>query len=349
MENGVLARKLRGPKMRLAGFPSMDPLCHTFASIAATRTRAELRPGIDVTVFGYEVLRHGDYLRGLRAPSAIYLLSYAARNGAGLIKAHPRLLGKVLDIYLGGDGSFEESNFARSLTAIDLAIYGRFVDLIARCFDEAIIELCGRSAIGQAKRARFEQIPGMVRIAPDNSEIFVIKLNYHVGDDKRGAGLDFVVPVSTLEPLKRDLTQAQTASDSNRGVWAEHMLSQVLSTQIPLTGTIPVGRMTVGELSALRAGDLIALPPHGLDRVHLIARGENRPILVTTGRLGLHDESKAIRLHDAPDPSFIAPLQATIENASSPEGGIDFPNLATGLAPAAGAATPAAETGKPPS
>ncbi|MEO1470992.1 MAG: flagellar motor switch protein FliM [Pseudomonadota bacterium] len=319
MQNGVLARKLRGPKMRLAGFPSMDPLCHTFASIAATRTRAELRPGIDVTVFGYEVMRHGDYLRGLRAPSAIYLLSYSARNGAGLIKAHPRLLGKVLDIYLGGDGSFEEANFARSLTAIDLAIYGRFVDLVARCFDEAIVEICGRSAIGMAKRSRFEQLPGMVRIAPDNSEIFVIKLNYHVGDDKRGAGLDFVVPVATLEPLKRDLTNAQSASDANRGVWAEHMLEQVLATRLTLTGTIPVGRLTVGELGALGPGDLLPLPPSALGRVQLRVQSDRGAVTVVTGALGMRERNKAVRLSEDPDERFLAPLRGVVTSPTGEE------------------------------
>lgn len=307
--------------MRLAGFPSMDPLCHAFASIAATRTRAELRPGIDVSVYGYEVMRHGDYLRSLHAPSAIYLLSYSARQGTGLIKAHPRLLGKVLDIYLGGDGSFEESNFSRALTSIDLAIYGRFVDLAARCFDEAIVELCGQSAIGAAKRTRFEQLPGMVRIAPDQSEIFVIKLNYHIGDDKRGAGLDFVVPVSTLEPLKRDLINAQSAGDSNRGVWAEHMLEQVMETRIDITAAIPLGKMTVAELSRLRQGAILELPPNALEQVEVRAQSvHDGPIAVTTGRLGARERQKAIRFAAPPDPRFLAPMAALLAERDSISG-----------------------------
>ncbi|MEM8598194.1 MAG: FliM/FliN family flagellar motor switch protein [Pseudomonadota bacterium] len=310
--SGVLARKLRGPKMRLAGFPSMDPLCHAFASIAATRSRAELRPGVEVSVYGFEVMRHGDYLRGLRAPSAIYLLNFSALSGTGLIKAHPRLLGKVLDIYLGGDGSFEESNFARSLTAIDLALYGRFVDLVTRCFGEAILELCGRSAIGEASRSRFEQLPGMVRIAPDNSEIFVIKLNYHVGDDKRGAGLDFVLPVSTLEPLKRDLTSAQQGGDTNRGLWTEHMLQQVLATPLPMHATLPIGKLTVGEINRLSIGDLLELPDHALQRVQLQARTSRGPTVVTTGRLGVRDRHKAVQLTAEPNEHFLAPLRAVV-------------------------------------
>ncbi|MEM9762396.1 MAG: flagellar motor switch protein FliM [Pseudomonadota bacterium] len=320
MSNGVLARKLRGPKMRLAGFPPMDPLCHTFASIAATRTRVELRPGIDVSVYGYEVMRHGDYLRSLHAPSAIYLLSFSEKNGTGLMKAHPRLLGKVLDIYLGGDGSFEESNFARSLTAIDLSIYGRFVDLVARCFDEAIVELCGRSTIGLAKRSRFEQQPGMVRIAPDNSEIFVIKLNYHVTGDKRGAGLDFVVPVSTLEPLKKDLINAQTGGDSNRGVWAEHMLRQVLATGVKISGTVPLGRFTLREITRMAPGDLLELPPRALERVEVRASTDRGATTIATASLGTKEQNKALRLVEQPDERFLAPLRAVLAERRSGTG-----------------------------
>ncbi len=306
----ILARKVRGPKMRLAGFPPMDALCHSFAGISATRVRAELRPGIDVSVYGFEVARHGDYLRGLFAPSAIYVLSFAGKQGMALTKAHPRLLGKVLDIYLGGDGSFEESNFSRSLTEIDLSIYGRFVDIMAGCFDDAVREQCGRSVIGVATRTRFEQQPGMVRIAPDQAEVFIIKLNFHMKDDKRGAGLDFVVPVSVLETLKRDLIAAQgQGSDSLRGEWSRHMLREVLDTELKLSAVIPTGRHHVGALSRLKHGDLIELPRDALQKIELRAATAQGPTAVATGRLGSVDWAKAIRLDGPVSEGFLAPLR----------------------------------------
>lgn len=311
--DGVLARMVHGPKMRLAGFPTMEPLCHTFASIAATRVRADLRPGIDVTVYGFEAARHGDYLRGLYAPSAIYLLTFSTDLGAGLIKAHPRLLGKVLDIYLGGDGTFEESNFSRTLTQIDLAIYGRFVDLVAQCFDEAIVELCGRSAIGVARRTRFEQQPGMVRIAHDHAEVFVIKLNFFVADDKRGAGLDFVVPVSTLEFLKRDLIAAQSATgDAHRGVWADHMLRQVLEAKLKLDAVIDLDQYSVAELARLRQGALIELPPDAIRAIELRANTATGPVRVARGKLGSAQRRKAVRIDEDPDADFLAPLRRRV-------------------------------------
>lgn len=316
----ILARKVRGPKMRLAGFPPMDAFCHTLASISATRVRAELRPGIDVSVYGFEVTRHGDYLRSLFAPSAIYLLAFPDVKGLSLVKAHPRLLGKVLDINLGGDGSFEEKDFQRSLTAIDLAIYGKFVDMMARCFDDAVQEHCGRSAIGLAARTRFEQQPGMVRIAPDQAEVFIIKLNFHMNDDKRGAGLDFVVPVSVLESLKRDLIAAQgQGSDMMRHVWADHMRTEVMDLPLRLKAVVPAGSHSVGRVNRFKLGDVLELPADALSKIELRAATSTGEVTVTTGRLGAADWSKAVRLDAPPDPRFLAPLREALSKQREEE------------------------------
>lgn len=309
----VLSRKLRGPKMRLGGFPPMEPLCSTFASIASMRTREALQREIDVSLYGYEVMRHGDYLKGLHAPSAIYVLNFPATQGAGLVKAHPRLLGKLLDIYLGGDGSFEEANFARALTSIDLALYGRFVELVARCFDEAVRELCGASALGVARPTRFEQAPGTVRIAPDASDMFLIKLNFHVGDDKLGAGLDFVLPAATLEPLKGALIAAQRGSDPAHGLWADQMMSQVLAMPLKMCASISLGRFSLSEISGFREGNVLELPAGGLEHVALRAATSDGPVTLCTGKLGACDRQKAIRLSGPPDARFLAPLRRAME------------------------------------
>jgi flagellar motor switch protein FliM len=307
-EESVLKRKVRGPKMRISGFPAMDPFCNAFASLSATNSRKELRSGIDVSIFGYEVVRHADYLRFLRAPSAIYLISFPLSNGQGLIKAHPRLLSKVLDISLGGDGTFEAANGDRPLTSIDLQIYGRFVDLVNRAFDETLLELCGRNSIGAPQKTRFEEQPGMIRIAPDKAEVFVMKLNFHIGDDERGAGMDFVVPVTVLEPLKKDLNTAMTTNESIARLWAQHMYDQVIDLPIRTDGVVPLGSFTVGELSRLEQGMVIELPGAAVSEVELRVETADGPHVLTRGKLGTTGRHKALRVLDEPDNSFIKPL-----------------------------------------
>ncbi len=307
-EDTVLKRKVRGPKMRISGFPAMDPFCNAFASLAATSSRKELRSGIDVSVFGYKVVRHADYLRFLRAPSAIFLLSFPLSNGNGLVKAHPRLLSKVLDISLGGDGTFEAANGDRPLTSIDLQIYGRFVDLVNKAFDETVHELCGRNSIGAPEKTRFEEQPGMIRIAPDRAEVFVIALNFHIGDDERGAGLDFVVPISVLEPLKRDLNTAIIANESIAKLWAQHMYDQVLELPLKAESVVPLGSFTVGELSRLEQGMMIELPNNASSEVELRVETADGPHVLMRGKLGATGRHKALRIAEEPDSTFINPL-----------------------------------------
>lgn len=313
MENTVLERKLRGPKMRVSGFPPIEPLCNAFASIIATMARKEILSGIDVTVFGYEVVRHGEYLRQLYAPSAIYILSFPMTGGSGLIKAHPRLLGKVLDMSLGGDGDFEPNGAERELTEIDLAIYGRFVDLVCKALDEAVHEVCGRSAIGPAQKSKFEEQPGMVRIAPDRAEVFVIKLNFIIGDDERGAGMDFVVPVSTIEPLKKDLSGNMSSNETTKIAWERYMGEQVNLITLEAEGIIEMGDFSVGELSRLQQGDLIELPLGAIDDVMLRVETLDGPTAVVRGRLGAKGRHKALRLNEDIDPDFLKPLRDRIE------------------------------------
>lgn len=309
MGNTVLERKLRGPKMRVSGFPPIEPLCNAFASIIATMARKEILSGIDVTVFGYEVVRHGEYLRQLYAPSAIYILAFPMTGGSGLIKAHPRLLGKVLDVSLGGDGDFEPSGAERELTQIDLAIYGRFVDLVCKALDEAVHEVCGRSALGPPEKSKFEEQPGMVRIAPDRSEVFVIKLNFLIGDDERGAGMDFVVPVSTIEPLKKDLGGNLSSNETTRLAWETYMSEQVDLIELHAEGIIEMGAFSVGELSRMEQGDLIELPVGAIDDVLLRVETLDGPAAMGRGRLGAKGRHKALRLNDDLDAEFLKPLQ----------------------------------------
>jgi flagellar motor switch protein FliM len=294
--------------MRVSGFPAMDPLCRAFASIAATRCRKDLRSGIDVTVYGFEVVRHGEYLKHLKTPSAIYLLNFPSTGGNGLIKAHPRLLGKVLDISLGGDGSFEEASGGRALTNIDLSIYGRFVDLVCRAFHDAVVELCGQSAIGVPARSKFEEQPGMVRIAPDRSEVFVIKLNFYIADDKMGAGLDLVIPLASLEPLKKDLNSSTSTNDHTAGLWAAHMYDEVINFNLPLSAIIDLGQFSVGDVSRFEQGMLLEIPANAIDDVRLRIETTNGDVTLSHGRLGTKGRNKALRLATDPDQSFILPL-----------------------------------------
>ena len=148
----------------------------------------------------------------------------------------------------------------------------------------------------------------MVRIAADRAEVFVIKLNFHIAEDKRGAGLDYVIPVGGLEPLKRDLASNVQSGDPTLLQWARHMYDKVIDLPVPIEGTLPVGTFSVGELSRLEQGMFLELPPNSMDEVQLRLATAEGKFSIGKARLGVKGRTKALRLVEDPDQDFMQPL-----------------------------------------
>lgn len=308
-ENPVISRKVRGPKMRLAGFPPLEPLCTAFATICGTTVRKALGASVEVDVFGYEAIRHGAFLQKLQAPTAIFLLKFPANGGLGLVRAHPDLLARVLDVSLAEAEPARDAGQGRPLTPIDISIYGRFVDLVIRSFDEAVVEICGRNTMGAAARAHFESVPGMVRVAPNRAEVFAVKLGFKIGDQATFAGLDFVLPLATLKELKADLAETSTTDEAVLQTWEQSMREQVMELPLKTDCVIDLGTYSVGELSRLQQGEMLELPPDAMNSVELRVPTAGGEVAFARGRLGANGRHKAVRLVDDPSADFLDPLR----------------------------------------
>ena len=315
-ENPVMARKVRGPKMRLSGFPVMEPLCNAFAAICATRMRKDLRTGVDVEIRGYEAVRHGAYLQALAPNSAIHTLAFSQNGGAGLVRAEHRLLDAIITQSLRSANEPMMAVDDRALTPIDITIYRRFVGLLAQAFDDAIIEVCGRSAIGRGQPDRFERDPGMVRIAADRAELFTIHMSIQIADQAESTELDFAVSVSTLAPLKEDLLRSATLDTDMVAQWERSMRDQVTDMELGSQCVIDLGDFSVGELSRLEQGALIELPPDAMNAIELRVPTTGGDVTMARGRLGANGRHKAVRLVDDPSAEFLAPLRALLEDAT---------------------------------
>lgn len=315
-ENPVISRKVRGPKMRLAGFPPLEPLCSAFATICGTAVRKALGVPVAVDVFGYEAIRHGAFIQKLDAPTAIFLLKFPQSGGLGLVRAHPDLLGRVLDVSLANAGTGPMPDDQRPLTPIDISIYGQFVDLVIGAFDEAVVEVCGRNGLGRAVRAHYETAPGMVRVAPNRAEVLAIKLGFKIGDQRRFSGLDFVVPLATFKSVKDDLAETATTDESVLQTWEAAMRERVLGLPLDTDCVIDLGAYNVGELSRLRQGEMLELPPDAINSVELRVPTTGGEVSFARGRLGANGRHKAIRLVEDPSRDFLEPLRRISDDAA---------------------------------
>ena len=314
-ENPVISRKVRGPKMRLAGYPTLEPLCTAFSTICATHIRKALKTRVEVEVFGYESVRHNAFLSKLQSPTTIFLLEFHDIGSMGLVRAHPLLLDTVLDRSLAGDESGLTPGEGRSLTPIDISIYGRIVDLVARSFDEAIVELCGRNKMGRAKRAHFEASPGLVRIAPNRAEVLAIKLGVKIGEQPDFTGLDLVVPLTALSHIKEDLAETATTDEAIVELWEQSMQERVMGLSLKTDCIIDLGAFSIGELSRLEQGELLELPQDAMNMIELRVPTVGGDVSFARGRLGANGRHKAVRLIEDPSDEFLEPLRQIADHS----------------------------------
>ena len=301
--------------MRLSGFPALEPLCNAFATIVATRVRKDLRASVEVDVVGYEVLRHGAYLDRLDKSTGLYTLAFNQTGGTGMVMVDAPLLDRIIGLSLGTTDNPMMTVEDRPLTQIDLAIYRRFVELTAAAFDDALYEVCGCSAIGRATPSRFEPKPGMVRIAPDRAELLAIKLGVRIADGEEER-LDFVLPVSTLQPIREDLLRTATTDEEMLKLWEGAMRERVMGMQMRTDCIIDLGDFSVGELSRLEQGVLLELPPDAMNSIELRVASTGGDISFARARLGANGRHKAVRLVDDPDTDFLEPLKDLLEEST---------------------------------
>ncbi len=313
-ENAVLTRKVRGPKMRLSGFPALEPLCNAFATIVATRARKDLRTGVDVDVVGYEVMRHGAYLQRLEPSTGIYTLAFQETGGTGLVMVDGALLSQIIALSLGTANNPLMVVEDRPLTQIDITIYRRFVELASAAFDAAVTEVCGRSAIGQAAPFMFEPRAGMVRIAPDRADVLVIKLGFRIGEEDE-AQMHFVVPVATLMPIRDDMAQYASNDEEMLKLWEGSMRERVMGMSMQTDCIIDLGTFSVGELSRLEQGAMIELPQDAMNTIELRVQTDGGDVSFARARLGANGRHKAVRLVDDPDNAFLEPLRNMLEDS----------------------------------
>jgi len=138
--------------------------------------------------------------------------------------------------------------------------------------------------------------------------VLVVKLNYFVADDRTGAGLDIVLPLSTLAPLKNDLSSTETQSDPIKDLWARHMYDEVMNLSLPMSAIVELGDFSVGEVSRFKEGQVLEVPPNAVEDVRLSVETALGPRTLTHGRLGTKGRHKALRLEEEPDPQFLLPL-----------------------------------------
>jgi flagellar motor switch protein FliM len=236
---------------------------------------------VKVQIVGYQ-----KFIESVSGPTHITLFKTDPLKGVGLLVIPPRLGLTIVDRLLGGPGQAPaESN--RELSEIETALIDQVSLLLLNewCNHWHEMRDLKPTLLGHENNSRFLQT------APPDTAMLVLTMNSGIGDQLEPIQLLF--PYATVEPLMRLLnppmpeTEAAPARTGNPK-WN----TEFNDVKVPVVAEWHGLKMSAGDITRLKIGDVIMLDPQCAAQVHL--RFSHQPKFV--GRPGTCSGKWAVQL-----------------------------------------------------
>jgi flagellar motor switch protein FliM len=122
------------------------------------------------------------------------------------------------------------------------------------------------------------------------SEVVVVS-TFHIELDGGGGDLHLTIPYSMIEPIREILDAGvQSDIDDVDERWMQSLREDILEATVPLHGTLAERRISLREVAAFKAGDII--PIEMPEQFILQANG----VPVLRGRMGISGENLAVKI-----------------------------------------------------
>ncbi len=266
--------------------PTLEMINERFARYTRISMFNFLRRSADVASGGVQIMKFGEYIHTLYVPTSLNLVKMRPLRGTALFIMDAKLVFKLVDNFFGGDGRHAKIE-GREFTPTEV----RVVQLVLSQMFSDMIE-----AWGPVMKLEFEYVGSEVNPAMANivspSEVVVVS-TFHIELDGGGGDLHLTIPYSMIEPIREVLDAGvQSDVDDVDERWLQSLREDILDARVPVHGTLVDRYITLREVAALKAGDVI---PVDLPE-EFILQANGVPIF--RGKMGISDENLAVKIID---------------------------------------------------
>jgi len=266
--------------------PTLEMINERFARLFRTSLFNMLRRAPEVAVAPIKMQKFSEYVHSLHVPTSLNLVRVLPLRGTGLVVLDPKFIFAVVDNFFGGNGRFAKIE-GREFTATETRVIQM---LLKHIFADA------KEAWSNVARIDIEYLnteinPHFANIVSP-TEIVVIT-SFHIELDGGGGDVHITMPYAMIEPL-RELLDAGVASDrvEHDERWMQALKEEIEDAEVDLTTVLGRGRITMGELLALKPGDIVPCDFNG--RATIMA--EDVPIF--RGKFGVSRGMQAVQIDE---------------------------------------------------
>jgi flagellar motor switch protein FliM len=253
----------------------------TFARLTTTSISAQLRSLVHVHVASVDQLTYEEFIRSIPNPTTLAVVDMDPLKGSAILEIDPAITFTIIDRLFGGQG--EGAKFSRDLTDIEQAVIEGIIVRVLGNLRESwstVIDL--RPRLGG-----IETNPQFAQIVPPSEMVVLVTLETKVGDVE--GMMNLCIPYLTIEPIISKLSAQYWYSSVRRGTTTENLniLRERLATVgVNLVAEIGCMRLTVRDVLALRAGDIIRLDSVRVNDPMALKIGNRKKFLCRPGVVG---------------------------------------------------------------
>jgi len=204
-----------------------------------------------------QILKFGDYLKGLRAPLSVNIVRLHPLRGNSVIIIDPNVVFSSLDSFFGGFGKgVGDLPPGRLFTPTETRIIKIILDVFFRSLTEAWAPLMGIDC----EHVSSEINPQFAQIADENDLVVLSRFESDQATTGGKGFIDLVYPYSTLKPIRELLSSRVTSGDGNEESdkkWRKALSEAVGDARLELQVTLGEIKTTLHHLNNLQEGDLL--------------------------------------------------------------------------------------------
>jgi flagellar motor switch protein FliM len=303
MPETLLAKKLRRGGVARSPLPDTELIGETFARFIEDALRPLLKTTVSAMLLESRVVRLSEALEDVSVPALLGLIEIEECDTSGLIGIDTDLAFHLIDLSLGGDPEQAPVPTARTFTAIDFGIGRLHQEALLDAFRRAIALILNRPVGKGMAIGGQQQNVSQVRIAPGYVDTLLFTIALDIGEAARTGNAKLILPLATLDAIRTAVQTAATDRHRPDDLWRVAMKNAAASARVPLVAVLDRRKLTLGEIEALRPGDVLPLPDGAVASVDVtIAQPGGKTAVIATARVGGYRGSKVIKLTCDPDP-----------------------------------------------
>ena len=204
-----------------------------------------------------QIVRFGDYIKGLSAPLSVNVVRVNPLRGYSLMVIDPSIVFSSLVSFFGGLGNGSVGNLlpGRMFTPTEVRIIKMILEITFRTLKEAWSPLLALDF----EVVSSEINPQFAQIADENDMVVLSRFETD-GNPKVAGFIDVVNPYASLKPVRELLSSRVQTGEGNEEsdkIWRDQLDSAVSEACLHLSVVFGKMPMTMKALEAMQVGDIL--------------------------------------------------------------------------------------------